>query len=218
MNNYDFIGKAEEFVKLRLKGFDSGHNWWHIERVRKLALYINNIEGLADPDTIDLSALMHEVADSKFSGSNAPDDYYLVETFLKDNGIEKNVTEKVIIVIKNISFSSGDKQTGKMTPELKVVQDADRLDAIGAIGIARAFNYGGFRNREIYIPEELPKLNMPKDEYKQGDPSTINHFYNKLLLLKGLMNTDTGRKLAEEKHQFMEIFLERFYNEWNFNK
>jgi uncharacterized protein len=210
----EFIKKTEEFVKIKLKDFDSAHNWWHIERVRKSAFYINSTENLTDPFTIDLSALMHDVADSKFVGDNEPDGYIVAETFLKGIGIDKNVIGKVIFVMKNISFSLGDKQTGEMTPELKVVQDADRLDAMGAIGIARAFNYGGFRNREIYIPEESPKLYMKKAEYKKSFPSTINHFYDKLLLLKDLMNTKTGRELAEERHKFMELFLDEFYKEW----
>ena len=214
----EFIKKTEEFVKVRLKDFDSGHNWWHIDRVRRLSSFINASEQLADPFIIDLSALMHDVADSKFIAGNEGDAYALVENFLMENEIDHQVKEKVMFVIRNISFSSGDKQTGLMTPELMIVQDADRLDAIGAIGIARAFNYGGFRNREIYIPAELPKINMTKEEYKKSDPSTINHFYEKLLLLKGLMNTERGRKLAEERHQFMELFLETFYEEWNFSK
>jgi uncharacterized protein len=216
MSKNDIITATEEFVKTRLVDFDSGHNWWHIERVRNLSLYINTSEGLADPFLIDISALMHDVADSKFSKGDDREIFNLVETFLGNNGLDKQMIEKVFFVMKNISYSSGDRQASEMTRELIVVQDADRLDAMGAIGIARAFNYGGFRNREIYIPGEIPKLSMSKEKFKKSNPSTINHFYEKLLLLKGLMNTSTGRRLADDRHQFMELYLQTFFNEWNF--
>ena len=134
--------------------------------------------------------------------------------FLESLSIEKEIIDHVENIIRNISFKGGDFTNSFYSPELAVVQDADRLDAIGAIGIARAFNYGGFKNKEIYNPSIPPNLQMNKDAYKKSNAPTINHFYEKLLLLKDKMNTETGKKLAAERHHFMEIFLEEFYSEW----
>ena len=206
MNRNGQILRTEEFVKQNLKGYDSGHDWWHIERVRKLALYINEKEVLADPFLVNITAVLHDTADSKFAGGNSEQGYSMISDFMEKNGMS-DIGKQVLDVIKKISFSRNSAQDSLMNPLLCVVQDADRLDAIGAIGIARAFNYGGFRNNPIYIPGE-----KPEDTGK----STIGHFYGKLLKLKDLMNTSTGHKIAEERHEILEKFLEQFYSEWNF--
>jgi len=206
MNRNGQILRTEEFVKQNLKGYDSGHDWWHIERVRKLALYINEKEVLADPFLVNITAVLHDTADSKFAGGNSEQGYSMISDFMEKNGMS-DIGKQVLDVIKKISFSRNSAQDSLMNPLLCVVQDADRLDAIGAIGIARAFNYGGFRNNPIFIPGEKTVDN---------NNSTIGHFYDKLLKLKDLMNTSTGRKLAEERHEILEKFLEQFYSEWNF--
>jgi uncharacterized protein len=198
----DLIHLTEVFVKENLKDYDSGHDWWHIERVRKLSAFINKKESLADPFIVDITALLHDTADSKFKGSKI-DGYKIISEFLVLNGMQ-DIQDRVLEVIKNISFSNKNKTEGINDPLLWVIQDADRLDAIGAIGVARAFNYGGFRNNRIYNPED------------NNEATTIKHFYEKLLLLKGMLNTETGKILAIERHEFLEIFLKQFYEEWNF--
>jgi len=206
MKSNEQILKTEEFVRQNMKGYDSGHDWWHIERVRKLALYINEKEALADTFLVDITALLHDTADSKFAAGNSEQGYSMISDFMEKNGMS-DISNQVLAVIKRISFSRNSAQDNQMDPLLWVVQDADRLDALGAIGIARAFNYGGFRNNSIYIPG---------DESGNHGKSTIGHFYDKLLKLKDLMNTPTGKILAEERHETLEKFLEQFYSEWNF--
>jgi uncharacterized protein len=206
MNESDKILKAEAFVKSNLKGYDSGHDWWHVERVRKMAAFINETEALEDPFIVDITALLHDTADSKFASENNSDGYGMIEQFMEINGMN-NLKDRVLNVIKNISFSSRNNTEKPDDQLLWIVQDADRLDAIGAIGVARAFNYGGFRNNDIYNPD-----------FSGKQKSTIGHFYEKLLLLKSMMNTPTAKKLAEERHEFLEIFLKQFYTEWNFNR
>jgi uncharacterized protein len=206
MNRIDQILMAEEFVKQNLKGYDSGHDWWHIERVRKLSLFINEMERLADPFLVEVTALLHDTADSKFADGNTEKGYLLISEFMEKAGLSE-FREQVLHVIKNISFSNKNKHGNADDPLLWVIQDADRLDAIGAIGIARAFNYGGFRNNAIYIPDEVSLGNSR---------STIGHFYDKLLRLKEMMNTPTGRRLAEERHDYLEKYLEQFFCEWRF--
>ena len=205
MKSNEQILKTEEFVRQNMKGYDSGHDWWHIERVRKLALYINEKEALADTFLVDITALLHDTADSKFAGVNSEQGYSMISDFMVINGMS-DISNQVLTVIKKISFSRNSSQDNQIDPLLWVVQDADRLDALGAIGIARAFNYGGFRNNSIYIPG---------DESGNHGKSTIGHFYDKLLKLKDLMNTPTGKILAEERHETLEKFLEQFYSEWN---
>jgi uncharacterized protein len=202
MNTYVLNQLTENFVKENLIEYDSGHDWYHIERVRKLALYINEKETLADPFIVDITALLHDTADSKFAGKNNENGYLLIGDFMDKSGLSE-IKDRVLNVIKTVSFSSKIKSESFDDPLLWVIQDADRIDAIGAIGIARAFNYGGFRNNPIYIPGA------------ESDKSTIGHFYEKLLKLKDLMNTQTGRTLAVERHKILEIFLEQFYSEWN---
>jgi len=206
MNRDEQISLTEEFVRQNLKGYDSGHDWWHIVRVRKLASFINDMELLADPFTVDIAALLHDTADSKFADGDNEQSYLRIRDFLDSKGMS-DIRDKVIHVIKNVSFSSKHKKDNPDDPLLWVVQDADRLDAIGAIGVARAFNYGGFRNNPIYFPGE---------ESENTGISTIGHFYDKLLKLKEMMNTTTGHKIAEERHEILEKFLEQFYGEWYF--
>ena len=202
------------FVKKKLENAESGHDWFHIERVYKNALLIANNEN-CDELVVQLGALLHDIADSKFHNGDETIGPKTARLFLEAENVANEIIEQVIFIIENISFKGGNFDRKSTSIELEIVQDADRLDAIGAIGIARTFNYGGFKNRQIYNPEILPNLKMTKDEYKKNDAPTINHFYEKLLLLKDKMNTATGKKIAQERHDFMEQFLEQFYDEWN---
>jgi len=207
------IAQTEKFVKATLADAEGGHDWWHIYRVWKTAQNIAETED-ADLFVVELAALLHDIADPKFHNGDEEIGPRLAEEFLNSQKVESTVVDHVINIIKNMSFKSSLGKINFNSPEMAVVQDADRLDAIGAIGIARAFNYGGFKNRALYNPEEKPNLNMSKEEYKKGESPTINHFYEKLLLLKDKMNTLTGKKMAKERHQYMEIFLDQFYKEW----
>lgn len=206
MNRQEIIISAEAFAKHRMSGFDSGHDWFHIERVSRLAAYINEKEKLCDPFTLEIAVLLHDTADSKFNKDNQESGYKVLEEFMQSAGLDM-IIDQVINAIKNVSFSNKKSHGDKNDPLLKVLQDADRLDAIGAIGIARAFNYGGFRNNPIYVPVDLAGKNTP---------STIGHFYDKLLKIKDLMNTTTGKILAVERHAILEKFLDQFYTEWEF--
>jgi uncharacterized protein len=206
MNRDEQILLTEEFVKQNLKSYDSGHDWWHIVRVRKLAKFINENEMLVDPFMVDITALLHDTADSKFAGGNKDQCYQLIGNLLAKCGLLE-MSKQILNVIKNVSFSNTTKNENADDPLLRIIQDADRLDALGAIGIARAFNYGGFRNNPIFIPG---------DKTDTKSKSTIGHFYDKLLKLKGMMNTATGRRLAEERHNFLEVFLMEFYKELEF--
>jgi uncharacterized protein len=207
---------TEEFVKENINGYDSGHDWWHIERVRKLALYINAAEELTDPFIVEVTALLHDTVDSKFAGNNIEKGYLIVSDFMDKAGMSE-IKDRVLNAIKHISFSSNTKNGSADDSLLLTVQDADRLDAIGAIGIARAFNYGGFRNNKIYDPDAIKSGSELKRQNQAGASSTISHFYEKLLVLKDLMNTSTAKRLAYERHEFLEVFLEQFYKEWNFD-
>lgn len=209
------IDKTITFVKQTLKDAEGGHDWFHIERVYKNSLQIAKQEPV-DVFIVSLGALLHDIADSKFHNGNETIGPKIAREFLFKMNIDSTVIEHVIAIIENISFKSSLMGSSKKfnSKELDVVQDADRLDAIGAIGIARTFNYGGFKNRAIYNPEIKPDLNMTKDAYKASTAPTINHFYEKLLLLKDKMNTKTGKNLAEQRHKFMKLYLEQFYAEW----
>ena len=209
-----FILKTIEFVKEKVKNYDAGHDWWHVERVWKNAKYINQFEQ-GEPVIIDLATLLHDIADAKFFDGNEKVGPELAKAYLMANSIESSIMEPVINIIENLSFRKSLGQVDYSSKEFDVVQDADRLDAIGAIGIARAFTYGGYKNRELYNPE-IPPLNIiSQEEYKKSTSPTINHFYEKLLLLKDKMNTTTGKRLAEERHVFMKKYLDQFYKEWN---
>jgi len=216
MNRNEQISLTEEFVKTNLKDYDSGHDWWHIERVRKLASFINEMEQLEDPFIVEITALLHDTADSKFAGENKEQCYQLIDDFMEMIGMS-DIKDRVTAVIKKVSFSSKNNREETEDPLLWVIQDADRLDAIGAIGIARAFNYGGFRNNKIYNPAVINSDENTGDVQESGTSSTISHFYEKLLLLKYRMNTLTAKKLAVERHEFLELFLKQFYKEWEFS-
>lgn len=209
-----FILKTIDFVKEKVKNYDAGHDWWHIERVWRNAQYINQFEQ-GDAFIIDLAALLHDIADAKFFNGDENIGPDLAKEYLKTNHIDLIVIEQVGQIIENMSFRKSLGLVEFHSNELDIVQDADRLDAIGAIGIARAFTYGGYKNRELYNPEMPPLTTISQEEYKKSTSPTINHFYEKLLLLKDKMNTMTGKRLAAERHIFMEKYLDQFYKEWN---
>jgi uncharacterized protein len=202
------------FVKQQLENAEGGHDWFHIERVYKNALLIAKEED-CDLTVVKLAALLHDIADSKFHGGDETIGPKTARTFLESQNVSEDIILHVIAIIENISFKGGNFEKTFTSKELEIVQDADRLDAIGAIGIARTFNYGGFKNRPLYNPNIQPKLNMSKDEYKNNEAPTLNHFYEKLLLLKDKMNTETGKKIAKKRHDFMVHFLAQFYAEWD---
>ncbi|GGG13470.1 phosphohydrolase [Dokdonia pacifica] len=213
MTDQQLIDNTISFVKRTLANAEGGHDWFHIERVYKNALLIAKGEPV-DGLTVALGALLHDIADSKFFNGDETIAPKMASEFLLSQNTDSVVIEHVIQIIKNISFKGGNKEQTFTSPELDVVQDADRLDALGAIGIARTFNYGGFKNRKLYDPSIEPQLDMTPAEYKASTAPTINHFYEKLLLLKDRMNTKTGRSIAEKRHQYMEAFLKQFYAEW----
>lgn len=214
MTKKALLNKCIKYVKKELANAEGGHDWWHIYRVLNLSRQIAKTEKV-DLFTMELGAIFHDIADSKFYDGNEEIGPRKTRDFLESLKIEKKIIINVEKIVKNISFKGGrDKQKFKSI-ELDVVQDADRLDAIGAIGIARTFNYGGFKHREIYNPKIKPNLNMTKEEYQKSNSASLNHFYEKLLLLKGRMNTQTGKKMAEHRHNFMEQFLKEFFREWN---
>ncbi|WP_343675335.1 HD domain-containing protein [Chitinophaga sp.] len=214
MTQDQLIDNTVAYVKQELARAEGGHDWWHIHRVWHTAKEISAREPV-NPLIVSLGALLHDIADAKFHGGDETIGPAKARQFLESQGVAEEVIAHVIAIIENISFKGGHNEGKFTSPELAVVQDADRLDAIGAIGIARAFNYGGFKNRALYDPAILPDLQMSREQYKNSTAPTINHFYEKLLLLKDKMNTTTGRELAAERHAFMETFLEQFYKEWH---
>jgi uncharacterized protein len=218
MNKPQIISNTIAFIKETLQGAEGGHDWFHIERVWKNAKLIAATEPGADVFTIELGAMLHDIADSKFHGGNETVGPRMARAFLEKEDVSASIIDHVEQIIKNISFKGGHEQQHFKSLELDIIQDADRLDALGAIGIARTFNYGGFKNRAIYDPAIAPDLNMSKDAYKNSTAPTLNHFYEKLLLLKDLMNTATGKTLAKQRHDFMNVFLGQFHAEWNGNK
>jgi uncharacterized protein len=209
----EIINQTISFVKKSLQEAEGGHDWWHVYRVWKLARKIAQTEN-ADLFAVELGALLHDIADSKFHGGNEKIGPQKARAFLESLKVEEPIIKHIEDIISNISFKGGKENQRFRSPELDIIQDADRLDALGAIGIARTFNYGGFKNREIYNPGIKPDLHMTKEQYKNSIAPSINHFYEKLLLLKDLMNTKTGRRLAQKRHEFMENYLEQFYLEW----
>lgn len=211
--NKDIINNTISFVKEQLKGAEGGHDWFHIERVYKNSLLIAKTED-CNLEIVSLGALLHDVADSKFYNGDEQIGPKIAKDFLESESVTNDVITHVVKIIENISYKGGKVTQEFKSKELDIVQDADRLDAIGAIGIARTFNYGGFKNRGMYDPEIAPNLNMTKEEYKNSTAPTINHFYEKLLLLKDKMNTNTGLKIANKRHEFMKLYLDQFYNEW----
>lgn len=215
MTNEQLIEATKEFVKNTLVDAEGGHDWFHTLRVYNNAILIAKDEQV-DEFVVALGALLHDIADSKFHDGDESVGPKIAREFLFKHNVDSLVIEHVINIIENISFKKSLENTDLFSsPELQVIQDADRLDAIGAIGIARCFNYGGFKNRALYNPDIKPNLNMSKEEYKNSNAPTINHFYEKLLLLKDKMNTKTGKRIAENRHEFMQEYLKQFYTEWN---
>jgi len=212
MDTQKIIENTIEFVKGKLEGDSSGHDWWHIYRVWNMSHKIQAVEG-GDLFVIDLAALLHDISDWKFN-KNESTGLIVVSDWLESQKVAPDVIQKVIYIIELISFK-GEGENNKMTLlEGQIVQDADRLDAIGATGVARTFAFGGWKGNEMYNPAIKPVSNMNLDQYKKSKGTTINHFYEKLLLLKDRMNTNTGKQLAENRHAFMELFLNQFHNEW----
>jgi uncharacterized protein len=218
MNKQQVLNNTISFVKKTLEGAEGGHDWFHIERV------FNNAKLIAKDESVDvfivsLGALLHDIADAKFYDGDETVGPRIARKFLEDQQVDESEIVHVENIINYISFKSSLEKGKKFnSPELDVIQDADRLDAIGAIGIARCFNYGGFKNRAMFDPEVAPNLSMTKEEYKESSAPTINHFYEKLLLLKDKMNTESGKRIAADRHVYMEQFLEQFYGEWNGEK
>jgi uncharacterized protein len=214
MENSGLIHDTIAFVKKQLHGAEGGHDWFHIERVYKNALLISKNED-CDLIVVELGALLHDIADSKFHDGDETVGPKMAREFLESQHVEESTIVHVIKIIENISYKGGNFEKQFHSKELDIVQDADRLDALGAIGIARTFNYGGFKNRVLYDPDIAPQLEMDKETYKNSQSPTLNHFYEKLLLLSNKMNTEAGRQIAAQRHQFMEDFLSQFYAEWN---
>lgn len=211
------IDKTILFVKQKLENAEGGHDWFHIERVYKNSLLIAKNEE-CNLEVVQLGALLHDIADSKFHDGDEKIGPQTARVFLENENIDEITIQHVINIVENISFKGGNFEKSFKSKELEIVQDADRLDALGAIGIARTFNYGGFKNRALYNPDIQPNLQMSKEEYKNSQAPTLNHFYEKLLLLKDKMNTETGKKIALERHHYMENFLSQFYAEWEGEK
>lgn len=211
------IDNTIAFVRQQLQNAEGGHDWFHIERVYKNALLIAQSEN-CDLTVVKLGALLHDIADSKFHNGDETVGPKVARAFLTTQDASEELIAQVLFVIENISFKGGNFARTQSSKELEIVQDADRLDAIGAIGIARCFNYGGFKNRPLYDPSIAPNLHMTKEAYKANTSPTLNHFYEKLLLLKDQMNTPTAKQIAQERHRFMEQFLAQFYAEWEGEK
>lgn len=212
MNKDIILKKTKAFVKDKLYKESSGHDWFHTKRVYNLATYICEKEG-GDDFIIKMAALLHDIDDWKFSNNSKT-----TENFLKSLNIDEESIHEIMNIITTMSYKGGVVDSSQNNIEGKIVQDADRLDAIGAIGIARAFTYGGSKNRLIYDPDIKPMDFQSLDEVKNLNNHTINHFYEKLLKLRDLINTDTAQQIAEERHRFIEIYLDEFFYEWNFNK
>lgn len=209
------IERTSEFVKETLAQAEGGHDWFHTVRVYKNALHIAKGEQKADVLILALAALLHDIADSKFHNGDEEKGPRIAKAFLEKNHVEASKVEAVVKIIENVSFRGGHKKSDYTSLELEIVQDADRLDAIGAIGIARTFNYGGFKNRKLYDPAIKPDLEMSAEAYKKSEAPTINHFYEKLLLLKDGLHTKTAKEIAAGRHAYMEGFLKQFYAEWD---
>ena len=214
MDKKTIISQTITFVKQQLKGDATGHDWWHVHRVWHMALILAEQEG-ADLFVVQLATLLHDIADWKFHAGDDKKGGVIARQWLESLGLEEKVIGHVCQIVSDISFKGASVATHMKTIEGKVVQDADRLDAIGAIGIARAFAYGGYKKREMYNPEIEPLLHQSFEQYKNSEGTTVNHFHEKLLLLKNCMNTQSALQIAEERHQFMEVFLDRFLKEWD---
>lgn len=217
MNNHDgqIVEKVKEFVKDKFIDFEGSHDWYHIERVYNLAKYLQEREG-GHLLVIELAALLHDISDHKYNGGNWDEGSRITKELLLQFGLDEDNSTKVSNVVAQVSFKGAKVEEDVVMLESKIVQDADRLDAIGAIGVARAFSFGGSNNRHLYVPDLEPVLHQTKEEYLNSVSHTVNHFYEKLFLLKDRMKTKTARKIAEERHEVMEKFIAQFYAEWFF--
>ena len=214
MQHETVVARTEAYLRQRFAGDQTGHDWWHTDRVRRLALRIGREEGV-DLRVVELAALLHDVADWKFHGGDDEIGPRLAREWLAGLGVEHATVSHVVAIVADLSFKGAGVARPMTTREGAVVQDADRLDAIGAIGIARAFAYGGAKGRAMHDPKTPPVLHATAEQYKRAAGPTINHFHEKLLLLRDRMNTEPARRLAAERHRVMERFLEAFQDEWN---
>jgi uncharacterized protein len=210
----EMISRASLFAQSELLEIESGHDWWHTKRVWQIASHLAKNEG-ADIFICSMAALLHDISDPKFSEINNETGQSKTKIFISSLDLELLVKNAISNIVENISFGSGIGRDIIKSIEFQVVQDSDRLDAIGAIGIARAFNYGGFKNRIIHMPDSIPNIYNSTSDYRKNESTTVMHFYEKLLSLKSLMNTETGKGIAQARHEFMLEFLERFFLEWN---
>lgn len=208
------IMRTAAHIRARLKDDASGHDWWHIDRVRRNAVFLAKEEG-ADVELCELAALLHDIADWKFHGGDEKAGPNAAREWLRSQQVDEGVIDQICDIIAGVTYKGAGVETPMSTLEGRCVQDADRLDALGAIGIARAFAFGGHFGRLMYDPDHPPELHSDFAAYQSKSGPTINHFYEKLLLLKDRMQTETGRRLAEERHQFLETFLRQFFAEWN---
>ena len=211
------IKETMEFVRQELAGVEGGHDWWHAMRVWRLAKHIAKAEKV-DSLVVELAALLHDIADSKFHNGDEEIGEIRTRKYLGSMQLSEETIEHVAAIVRNVSWKGGKEKSDLKSLELDIVQDADRLDALGAIGIARTFSYGGFRKREIFNPEIPPCWDMTKEEYKNNTSPTINHFYEKLLLLQDTMNTERGKELAKKRHDYMLDFLDQFYAEFDIDQ
>ena len=211
----EVVAKTAEYVKRSLLDGEGSHDWWHVERVWKNALRIGQEEG-ANLYLVQLAALLHDIADYKFNDGNDKIGPQLAREWLTGQGVEAEVIERVCRIIEEVTFKGAATQVSPPSSlESMVVQDADRLDAIGALGIARAFAYGGYKGRPLHDPLTPPRTHTSFEAYKSSKSATINHFYEKLLFLRERMNTQTAKRIAEGRHAYMEEYLQRFFREWN---
>lgn len=214
MDKRGMIASTAEYVKSVMSNEGTGHDWWHAYRVWRIALKIAKQEKESDLLVVQLGALLHDIADWKFHGGSTKIGKEVARKWLEKAGADSETVEKVCDIVERISFKGAGVKDTMSSKEGRIVQDADRLDAMGAIGIARAFSYGGHIGRSIYDPRVKPKYHRSFDAYKASEPTTINHFYEKLLLLKDRMNTKEGRRLARRRDAFIRAYLKRFFEEW----
>lgn len=212
MDQKEVISKTVAYVKETLQGDEGGHDWWHVYRVWKLSQKIAQTEDV-DINVVELGALLHDIADSKFHNGDEELGPKKARNFLLSLNVNENIINGIELIIRRSSFK--ENYNGEKSIEFKIIQDADKLDSLGAIGIARVFNFGGYFNRRIHDPNIQPNLNLSKEEYIKRESTSINHFYEKLLNLKDLMNTKKGKELALKRHKFMEDYLNQFFDEWN---
>jgi len=214
MSDADLVNKTAAYIKEKMLGEGSGHDWWHVYRVWHIAKTIAANEPSADMQTVELGALLHDIADWKFADGDLEAGPKAAREWLEKSGVEEATIQQIGDIIRDTPFKGAGVDLGLKTLEAKIVFDADKLDAIGAIGIARTFAYGGSKNRSMYEPGQKPTMHATFEEYKVNQSHTINHFYEKLLLLKDLMYTETGKAMAQSRHKYMEDYLKEFYKEW----